>query len=90
MTSDAGSSQPASGLRPGQAAAIWGVVAAGWAVFLLPLFFGPVGMALGGFAWWRDYRRLVAMLAFAAAIALLPVLLVRAKARTCSSQEALP
>jgi hypothetical protein len=57
MTSDAGSSQPASGLRPGQAAAIWGVVAAGWAVFVLPVFFGPVGMALGGFAWWRGERR---------------------------------
>ena len=57
MTSDAGSSQPVSRLQPGQAAAIWGVVAAGWAVFLLPLFFGPVGMALGGYAWWRGERR---------------------------------
>jgi hypothetical protein len=57
MTSDAGSSQPTSRLQPGQAAAIWGVVAAGWAVFVLPLFFGPVGMALGGYAWWRGERR---------------------------------
>ena len=57
MTSDAGSSQPVSRLQPGQAAAIWGVVAAGWAVFLLPLFFGPVGMALGSYAWWRGERR---------------------------------
>jgi hypothetical protein len=29
-----------------------------------------------GLAWWRDYRRLVAMLAFTASIALLPILLV--------------
>ena len=32
MTSDAGSSQPVSRLQPGQAAAIWGVVAAVLAV----------------------------------------------------------
>jgi len=57
MTSDAGSPRPVSRLGPGQAAAIWGVVAAAWAVFLLPLFFGPVGMALGGYAWWRGERR---------------------------------
>jgi len=57
MTSDAESSQSAPRLKPGQAAAIWGVVAAGWAVFVLPLFFGPVGMVLGGFAWWRGERR---------------------------------
>jgi hypothetical protein len=57
MTSNAGSSQPTSRLQPGQAAAIWGVVAAGWAVFLLPLFFGPVGVALGGYAWWRGEPR---------------------------------
>jgi hypothetical protein len=45
------------GLQPGQAAAIWGVVAAGWAVFIVPLFFGAVGVALGGYAWWRGERR---------------------------------
>ena len=44
-------------LAPGQAAAIWGVVAVGWAVFLLPPFFGTVGFALGGYAWWRGERR---------------------------------
>ena len=44
-------------LQPGQAAAIWGIVAAGWAVFLLPLFFGTVGVALGGLAWYRGERR---------------------------------
>jgi hypothetical protein len=48
---------PPRRLQPGQAAAIWGVVAAGWAVFLLPLFFGPVAFALGGYAWWRGERR---------------------------------
>ena len=57
MTSDAGSTQPARKLQPGQAAAIWGVVAAGWAVFVLPLFFGAVGIALGAYAWWRGERR---------------------------------
>ena len=57
MSPDAGSTQPARKLQPGQAAAIWGVVAAAWAVFLLPLFFGAVGVALGGYAWWRGERR---------------------------------
>jgi len=44
-------------LQPGQAAAIWGVVCAGWAMFVVPLFFGTVGLALGGYAWWRGERR---------------------------------
>jgi hypothetical protein len=44
-------------LAPGQVAAIWGVVAVGWAVFLLPLFFGTVGFALGAVAWRRGERR---------------------------------
>jgi hypothetical protein len=48
---------PTRRLQPGQAPAIWGVVAAGWAVFLLPLFFGAVAFALGGYAWWRGERR---------------------------------
>ena len=48
---------PTRRLQPGQAAAIWGIVAAGWAVFLLPLFFGAVGVALGGYAWARGERR---------------------------------
>jgi hypothetical protein len=55
---DGGSaSAPARRLQPGQAAAIWGVVAAAWAVFLLPPFFGAVAFALGGYAWWRGERR---------------------------------
>jgi hypothetical protein len=57
MTSDAGNTRPVRKLQPGQAAAIWGVVAAGWAVFVLPLFFGPVGATLGAYAWWRGERR---------------------------------
>jgi hypothetical protein len=58
-------------LKPGQAAAIWGVVAAAWAVFLLPPFFGAVGCALGGYAWWRGERRgRWVMVASVAAIAL--------------------
>ena len=44
-------------LQPGQAAAIWGVVCAAWAVFVVPLFFGGVGIALGAYAWWRGERR---------------------------------
>jgi hypothetical protein len=44
-------------LQPGQAAAIWGTVCAAWAVFVVPLFFGIVGIALGGYAWWRGERR---------------------------------
>jgi hypothetical protein len=79
MTPDAGTSPTTSRLQPGQAAAIWGVVAAGWAVFLLPLFFGPVGAALGGYAWWRGERRgrwvivaAVAAMVVGLAIGLLP------------------
>jgi hypothetical protein len=48
---------PARRLQPGQVAAIWGIVAVAWAVFLLPLFFGTVGFALGGLAWWQGERR---------------------------------
>jgi hypothetical protein len=48
---------PTRGLQPGQVAAIWGIVAVGWTVFLLPLFFGAVGLALGGLAWYRGERR---------------------------------
>jgi hypothetical protein len=44
-------------LQPGQAAAIWGVVCAAWAVFVVPLFFGVVGIGLGAYAWWRGERR---------------------------------
>jgi len=51
------SATPTRRLQPGQAAAIWGVVAAAWAVFVVPLFFGAVGVALGGYAWWRGERR---------------------------------
>jgi hypothetical protein len=48
---------PARRLQPGQAAAIWGIVAAAWAVFLVPLFFGAVGVAFGAYAWFRGERR---------------------------------
>jgi hypothetical protein len=48
---------PSRRLQPGQAAAIWGVVCAAWAVFVLPLFFGAVAAALGGYAWFRGERR---------------------------------
>ena len=57
MASEPERAAPTRRLAPGQTAAIWGVVAAGWAVFLLPLFFGTVGFALGGVAWWRGERR---------------------------------
>lgn len=57
MSPEAGSPPPTRKLQPGQAAAIWGVAAAAWAVFLVPLFFGAVGVALGGYAWWRGERR---------------------------------
>ena len=30
---------------------------AAWAVFVLPLFFGLVGIVLGAYAWWRGERR---------------------------------
>jgi MFS family permease len=48
---------PIRKLQPGQAAAIWGVVAAAWAVFVLPLFCGAVGIVLGAYAWRRGERR---------------------------------
>lgn len=72
-------SQPVRKLQPGQAAAIWGIVAAAWAVFLLPVFFGAVGLALGGYAWWRGETRgrwvmlaAVACMVFGLALGLLP------------------
>ncbi|HEX9505728.1 MAG TPA: hypothetical protein VGA62_06945 [Acidimicrobiia bacterium] len=48
---------PVRKLQPGQAAAIWGVVSAAWAIFVLPLFFGAVGLALGAIAWKRGETR---------------------------------
>ena len=44
-------------LKPGQTAAIWGVVSAAWAVFVLPLFFGAIGLVLGAVAWKRGETR---------------------------------
>ena len=44
-------------LKPGQAAAIWGVVAAAWAIFVLPWLFGAIAIALGAFAWRRGEER---------------------------------
>jgi hypothetical protein len=66
---------PPRRLQPGQAAAIWGVVAAAWAVFIVPLFFGAVALALGAYAWWRGERRgrwvmLAAVVAAAVGIAI--------------------
>jgi hypothetical protein len=48
---------PVRKLQPGQAAAIWGVVCAAWAVFVLPWFFGAVGVVLGAVAWRRGETR---------------------------------
>jgi hypothetical protein len=58
MATDPGAAPaPSRRLQPGQAAAIWGVVAVAWAVFLVPPFFGAVGLLLGAYAWWRGERR---------------------------------
>ncbi len=57
MASETGSDATGRKLQPGQAAAIWGVVSAAWAVFVVPLFFGAVGIALGAYAWWRGEER---------------------------------
>ncbi len=57
MASETSGSPSLRKLQPGQAAAIWGAVCAAWAVFVVPLFFGIVGIALGGYAWWRGERR---------------------------------
>jgi hypothetical protein len=48
---------PVRKLQPGQTAAIWGVVSAAWAIFVLPLFFGAVGLVLGAVAWKRGETR---------------------------------
>jgi Flp pilus assembly protein TadB len=48
---------PVRKLQPGQAAAIWGVVAAAWAIFVLPLVCGGIGLMLGAVAWMRGERR---------------------------------
>jgi hypothetical protein len=57
MASETSDGRSLRKLRPGQAAAIWGAVCAAWAVFVVPLFFGAVGIALGAYAWWRGERR---------------------------------
>ena len=57
MASEPDRASPTRGLQPGQAALIWGIVAAAWAVFVLPPFFGAVAFALGGYAWWKGERR---------------------------------
>lgn len=57
MATEPDRASPTKRLQPGQAALIWGIVAAAWAVFVLPPFFGAVGFALGGYAWWRGERR---------------------------------
>jgi hypothetical protein len=57
MASEPERAAPTKRLQPGQAALIWGIVAAAWAVFVLPPFFGAVGFALGGYAWWKGERR---------------------------------
>ena len=57
MASEPDRAAPTKRLQPGQAALIWGIVAAAWAVFVLPPFFGAVGFALGAYAWWKGERR---------------------------------
>ncbi len=51
---------PSSGslqLRPGQLAAIAGSFAAGFAIWILPYFLGPLAMVLGGVAIYQGERR---------------------------------
>jgi hypothetical protein len=57
VASEPDRASPTRRLQPGQAALIWGIVAAAWAVFVLPPFFGAVAFALGGYAWWKGERR---------------------------------
>jgi hypothetical protein len=45
------------GLKPGQGCAIAGIFFAGWAVWVLPYFFGPLGMIMGGISYARGERR---------------------------------
>jgi hypothetical protein len=44
-------------LRPGQLAAILGVGAAGFSIWILPLILGPLAIVLGGVAIWRGESR---------------------------------
>jgi hypothetical protein len=44
-------------LRRGQGCALAGLFFAGWAVWVLPYFFGPLGMVFGGLAYARGERR---------------------------------
>lgn len=44
-------------LRPGQLAAIVGVFAASFAIWILPLIMGPVAMICGGVAMYRGESR---------------------------------
>ncbi|MGZ4689470.1 MAG: hypothetical protein ACXVKA_11990 [Acidimicrobiia bacterium] len=44
-------------LRPGQLAAILGVFAATFAIWILPLILGPLAMVFGAVAYFRGERR---------------------------------
>ncbi len=46
-----------TGLRPGQGAAILGVIAGAMAVWVGPLVLGPIGMGFGAYAELRGERR---------------------------------
>jgi hypothetical protein len=46
-----------TGLRPGQGAAILGVIAAAMAVWVGPLVLGPIGMGFGAYAEIRGEHR---------------------------------
>ena len=49
--------QPVKGLQRGQGSAIAGLFFAAWAVWVLPYFFGPLGMLMGAIAYVRGERR---------------------------------
>lgn len=44
-------------LRPGQLAAILGVFSAAFAIWIIPLVLGPLGIIFGGVAMYRGERR---------------------------------
>jgi hypothetical protein len=57
-------------LKRGQGFALAGIFFAGWAVWVLPWLFGPIGMLFGGIAYARGERRArwVVLIAFIAMI----------------------
>lgn len=72
-------------LRPGQLAAILGVSAAAFAIWILPLILGPLAMIFGGVAMYRGERRGLWVIVIAAVCIVLGLVVYALPAETIGS-----